>query len=305
MDTSYGARSRAEHHTQGAPRMNLLERLSQRWFGPPSWSADHISDEWFRAHFFYATDLINNWLGGALDLRTAKLLSFGCGDGITDLALVLRYGATAIHGVDIRREYEKLKRISNEQLALSRIPRSLSFETIKPGAALSGRMKVNGIFSWSTFEHIQKDQLEPIAQDLYNTLLPGGVFFLQIEPLFYSPFGSHLGRYDDVPWHHLLVSDDELWQIVQNHQGDIDGAERDFGFDDFGPEGYKRFVFNEYKTLNRLTADQLVDLMTSVGFKVAKQERRQVDRPIPEALVDRYPQADLLTNEIILLLVKD
>ena len=284
--------------------MTFLDRISDRLYGPPTWNADLISDEWFRAHFHYATDLVNQWLGSVLDLRTAKLLSFGCGDGITDLALVLRYGATDIYGIDIRQEYDKLKRISKEQLGLRRVPRSLRFDTIKPGTPLSGRMQVNGIFSWSTFEHIQKDQLEPIARDLFNTLLPGGFFFIQIEPLFYSPFGSHLRRYDDVPWHHLLVSDEELWRVIQAHQGEIDGAERDFGFDDFGVEGYKHFVFNEYRTLNRLTADQLVDLMTSVGFTVAKQERRRVDMAVPEALQGRYPDDDLLTNEIILLLAK-
>jgi hypothetical protein len=284
--------------------MKLWDRLSDRFYGPPVWNAELISDEWFRAHFHYATDLVNQWLGSVLDLRTAKLLSFGCGDGITDLGLVLRYGATDIYGIDIRQEYNKLKRISKEQLGLRRVPRSLRFDTIKPGAPLSGRMQVGGIFSWSTFEHIQKDQLEPIARDLFDTLLPGGYFFLQIEPLFYSPFGSHLRRYDDVPWHHLLASDEELWRVVQEHQGDIDGAERDFGFDDFGVEGYKHFVFNEYRTLNRLTADQLVDLMTRVGFKVAQQERRRVDMAIPDALKGRYPDEDLLTNEIILLLAK-
>jgi trans-aconitate methyltransferase len=284
--------------------MHLLDRLSDRLYGPPTWNADLISDEWFRAHFHYATDLVNQWLGSVLDLRTTKLLSFGCGDGITDLGLVLRYGATDIYGIDIRREYDKLKRISKEQLGLRRVPRSLRFDTIKPGAPLSGRMQVHGIFSWSTFEHIQKDQLEPIARDLFDTLLPGGFFFLQIEPLFYSPFGSHLRRYDDVPWHHLLASDEELWRVIQAHQGEIDGAERDFGFDDFGVEGYKKFVFNEYLTLNRLTADQLVDLMTRVGFTVAKQERRRVEMAVPHALQGRYPQDDLLTNEIILLLSK-
>jgi trans-aconitate methyltransferase len=284
--------------------MHLLDRLSDRLYGPPAWNADLISDEWFRAHFHYATDLVNQWLSSVLDLRTAKLLSFGCGDGITDLGLVLRYGATDIHGIDIRQEYDKLKRISKEQLGLRRVPRSLRFDTIQPGTPLSGRMQVNGIFSWSTFEHIQKDQLEPIARDLFNTLLPGGFFFLQIEPLFYSPFGSHLRRYDDVPWHHLLATDEELWRVVQAHQGEIDGAERDFGFDDFGVEGYKKFVFNEYRTLNRLTADQLVDLMTSVGFEVVKQERRRVETAVPQALQGRYPNDDLLTNEIILLLAK-
>ncbi|MFM8899118.1 MAG: methyltransferase domain-containing protein [Burkholderiales bacterium] len=284
--------------------MSLFDRISDYLHGPPTWNSALISDEWFRSHFHYATDLVHQWLGGALDLRTAKLLSFGCGDGITDLGLVLRYGATDIYGIDIRQEYDKLGRISKEQLGLRRVPRSLRFDTIKPGTPLSGRMQVNGIFSWSTFEHIQKDQLEPITRDLFNTLLPGGYFFLQIEPLFYSPFGSHLRRYDDVPWHHLLVSDEELWRVVQAHQGDIDGAERDFGFDDFGVEGYKRFVFNEYRNLNRLTADQLVDLMTSVGFTVAKQERRRVEMAVPQALQGRYSDDDLLTNEVILLLAK-
>lgn len=284
--------------------MSLFDRISDYLHGPPTWNSALISDEWFRSHFHYATDLVHQWLGSALDLRTAKLLSFGCGDGITDLGLVLRYGATDIYGIDIRQEYAKLARISKEQLGLRRVPRSLRFDTIKPGTPLSGRMQVNGIFSWSTFEHIQKDQLEPITRDLFNTLLPGGYFFLQIEPLFYSPFGSHLRRYDDVPWHHLLVSDEELWRVVQAHQGEIDGAERDFGFDDFGVEGYKRFVFNEYRNLNRLTADQLVDLMTSVGFTVAKQERRRVEMALPQALQGRYSDDDLLTNEVILLLAK-
>ncbi len=286
--------------------MSLLDRISDRLYGPPTWNADLISDEWFRAHFHYAADLVSQWLGSVLDLRTAKLLNFGCGDGITDLGLVLRHGATDIHGIDIRREYEKLKRISKAQLGLRRVPRNLRFETIEPGAPLSGRIQVNGIFSWSTFEHIQKAQLELIARDLFSALLPGGVFFLQIEPLFYSPFGSHLRRYDNVPWHHLLVSDEELWDVVRAHQGEIDGAERDFGFDDFGVDGYKMFVFNEYRNLNRLTADQLVALMESVGFTVARQERRRMEGlAIPEALRGKYPEEDLLTNEIILLLAKD
>ncbi len=47
--------------------------------------------------------------------------------------------------------------------------------------------------SWSTFEHVQRDQLAPIFRDLLHACLrPGGYFFVQIEPLFYSPFGSHL-----------------------------------------------------------------------------------------------------------------
>ncbi|RYF47726.1 MAG: SAM-dependent methyltransferase, partial [Comamonadaceae bacterium] len=80
--------------------MNWMLRLQEKLWGVAPWDAKRISDEWFRAHFEYASDVVNHWVGGVLDLRTARLLNFGCGDGITDLSLVLRHGATAIHGVD-------------------------------------------------------------------------------------------------------------------------------------------------------------------------------------------------------------
>ena len=285
--------------------MSWKLRLQERLLGLAPWDAQRISDEWFRAHFEYAADVVHHWVGGVLDVRSAKFLNFGCGDGITDLALALRHGATAIHGVDIRREYAKLPRIAREQLGLSRLPAALSFETIAPSAPLAGkRPLVDGIMSWSTFEHVQRDQLAPIFRDLHACLRPGGYFFVQIEPLFYSPFGSHLRRYDDVPWHHLLATEDELWKVIEAHQGPIDAMETDFGFADFGVDGYKKFVFNEYRALNRLTADELVDIATGVGFQVVRQERRSLDMEIPAALRGRYPDELLLNNEIFLLLGK-
>lgn len=284
---------------------NWVLALQERLWGLAPWDAKKISDEWFRAHFEYAADAVHHWVGSVLDVRTARFLNFGCGDGITDLSLVLRYGATAIHGVDIRREYAKLPRIAREQLGMRRIPSALTFETIPPGAPLAGRRElVDGIMSWSTFEHVQRDQLAPIFADLYACLRPGGYFFIQIEPLFYSPFGSHLRRYNDVPWHHLLASEDELWKVIQNHEGPMDASEVDFGFADFGVEGYKRFVFKEYQALNRLTADELVQLTGQAGFVVARQERRKVDMAIPDVLKGRYPHELLLNNEIFLLLQK-
>ena len=155
--------------------MNWKLRLQERLWGLAPWDAQRITDEWFRAHFNYAADVVNHWVGSVLDLPTARLLNFGCGDGITDLALVLRHGATAIHGVDIRREYAKLPRIAREQLGMARIPAGMTFETITPGAPLAGRRPlVDGIMSWSTFEHVQRDQLAPIFRDLHACLRPGG-----------------------------------------------------------------------------------------------------------------------------------
>ena len=285
--------------------MNWKLRLQERFWGIAPWDAKHITDEWFRAHFDYAADVVQHWVGGVLDLPTARLLNFGCGDGITDLALMLRHGATAIHGADIRREYAKLPRIAREQLGMSRIPAGMTFETIQPGAPLAGRQPlVDGIMSWSTFEHVQRDQLAPIFSDLYACLRPGGYFFIQIEPLFYSPFGSHLRRYIETPWQHLLVSEDDLWRAIEQHKGPMAADEVAFGFADFGVDGYKKFVFNEYRALNLLTADELVEITTSAGFKLVRQERRSVDMEIPQALRGKYPDELLLNNEIFLLLGK-
>ncbi len=285
--------------------MNWMLRLRERLLGLAPWDASCITDEWFRAHFDYAADVVHQWLGSALDMHTARLLNFGCGDGITDLALVLRHGATAIHGVDIRQEYAKLPHIAREQLGMTRLPVALSFETIAPSAPLAGRHQgVDGIMSWSTFEHVQRNQLLPILSDLHACLRPGGLFFLQIEPLFYSPFGSHLRRYIETPWQHLLVPEEELWRAIDAHAGPIAADEVDFGFADFGVEGYKRFVFKEYGQLNRLTADELVALTEQAGFTVERQERRSVELPPPSDLVARYGEALLRNNEIFLLLRK-
>ncbi len=280
-------------------------RLQERLFGIAPWDSACITDEWFRAHFFYAADVVQTWLGGVIDLRTARLLNFGCGDGITDLALVLRHGATSIHGVDIRQEYAKLPRIAREQLGMARIPAALGFETITPSAPLAGRLQgMDAIMSWSTFEHVRRDQVVPILRDLYACLRSGGVFFLQIEPLFYSPFGSHLRRYIDVPWQHLMVPEEDLWDAIEGHQGPIPSEEVDFGFADFGVEGYKRFVFKEYCELNRLKADELTALAMEAGFVVERQERRFVDIQPPGLLVEQHGDEVLRNNEILLLLRK-
>lgn len=286
---------------------NLLEKF----FGAGKdkdlqWSAQGITDAWFKAHFEYAADVVHAWLSPVVDVRSARMLQFGCGDSITDLALALRHGARHIHGVDIRREYEKLPRIAREQIGLQRLPAALSFQTIAPGTPLRGTAPpYDVLMSWSTFEHVQRDLLLPILQDLHACLRPGGYFFLQIDPLYYSAFGSHLGRYDPVPWHHLLVDDATLWQVVEQCEGPMPADEVDFSFEDVGPQGYKRFVFDEYLALNRLTADELLTLLNQAGFDVVRQERRHSEpEPIPGVLLEKYPRELLTNNEIVLLLQK-
>ncbi len=107
-----------------------------------------------------------------------------------------------------------------------------------------------------------------------------------------------------MPWHHLLVPEEVLWNTIEAHEGPINAEEVDFGFADFGVEGYKRFVFKEYQQLNRLTAVELVELVQHVGFVVERKELRSVDAVPPPELLDRYSDEVLRNNEIFLLLRK-
>ena len=71
---------------------------------------------------------------------------------------------------------------------------------------LSGQVAADAIYSWSVFEHIPREQIPGIMEDLYALLPAAGLFFLQIEPLYFSPFGSHLRRFIDTPWAHLDIA---------------------------------------------------------------------------------------------------
>ena len=51
-------------------------KLQERLWGMAPWDAERISDEWFRAHFDYAANVVHQWMGSALDMRTARLLNF-------------------------------------------------------------------------------------------------------------------------------------------------------------------------------------------------------------------------------------
>lgn len=285
--------------------MAWLRRLRERFRGMAPWDASKISDEWFRIHFEYAADVTHQWIGSVVDVKQSRLLQFGCGDSVTDLGIVLRHGACSIHCVDVMEGYRKLPGVAQSQLGMARLPAALSFQTIQPGEVLaSQRPLYDGIMSWSVFEHVSREHVLPILRDLYQCLKPGGYFFLQIEPLYYSAYGSHLRRFSEVPWHHLLVSDEELWNAVQAHRDEIKADEADLALEDLGMDKYKRYIFDEYQVLNKLTADELVNLVKQAGFDVLREKRGDTEptAPIPEVLLQRYPRDVLVNNEIFLLM---
>ena len=280
----------------------IISSLSQSKL--PHWSSENITDQWFKDHFEGAAPIIHEWLSAEMEMAGASLLDFGCGDGITDLAIALKYRPKNIIGVDITSTFTRLDEIAARQIGLKRLPKNLSFQKIAPGQGLVHILKVDAIFTWSTFEHIERPFLDMVVADLFDLLQQGGLFFLQIEPLYCSPFGSHLGRFIKQPWAHLLLDEETLKRTVFGYSGDIPANEKEYNFYVRTFNEYRAFIYGEFLKLNKLTAGEVVDLFCSHGFKKIRKESYQVALPVPDILMEKYPEEDLLTNEIRLLLQK-
>ncbi len=267
-----------------------------------AWDPAKITDAWFGAHFHHAANTVVEWLSPHVDWQALRLLDFGCGDGITDLALALKKAPAKMLGVDINTGFDSLPPTARAQLGLANLPQRLQFVQIDAGDRLAGRFEIDAMMSWSVFEHVERPYLDGVVADLYGLLPPGGVFFLQIDPLFHAPGGSHLGRFVRQPWAHLLLSEDALLSAVMSSTEPVPAEEIEVNFHSRDLDAYKRFVFEEYRRLNRLTADELVALFVRHGFEILRQERREEALEPPQALLSRYARQDLLTTEIRLLM---
>lgn len=264
------------------------------------WRADNIKDEWFYAHF-QAAGSVHEWLSPYIEVKSSRLLDFGCGDGIMALSLALRYKPQVVLGVDVTQTWPSLLNTARREIGLWWLPANLHFKQISPGQSLVPDGPFDAVFSWSTFEHVDRSCLLDVLDDIYKSLRPSGLLFIQIEPLFYSPFGSHLGRFGIQPWAHLLLSEDELKEQVMSFTGMIPAVEIEYHFHINSLEDYKHFIFDEYKKLNQLTAEELIQILTAVGFEILRQARGMVNLDVPPALLKNYRLDDLLTNEINLL----
>lgn len=268
-----------------------------------SWSAERIRDAWFDAHFHYAADVVAEWIGPER-LRSGLMLDFGGGDGITALALLLRHDLHSALGVDVSATHKGLGRLAWRELGLARLPATLRFERIVPGQSFADGVSAHSVMSWSTFEHIEWPYMDGVLANLHRVLADDGVFFLQINPLYHAPQGSHLGRFQLPAWAHLTMSPSALEDAVMAFAGQIpaDEVEENFHTRDF--TAYKDFVLDEYRKLNRITTGELRDVLERNGFEVVREQFGQVSQEPPPALLERYSRHDLVTEEVRLLLRK-
>jgi hypothetical protein len=190
----------------------------------------------------------------------------------------------------------QLAQNAKTQLGLDGLPKNLSLQQIDPGSDLKKFGRIDAIVSWSVFEHVDTGLFSGIINNFSEVLTPGGVVFIQIEPLYCSLFGSHLRMFIDEPWAHLLYGGEKV---------------RSIAFSKLQPENFhlplgnsqsfdqaRQLKLNEFDKLNRVKADDLLRMFNEGGFHIVKEERNKMQLEPPASLIEDFSYEDLVTNEI-------
>ena len=247
------------------------EKSAVRWFAK--------QPNWWESHYVQAVDEIVDFLGGdGLSLDGRRVLDLGCGDGILTTGLAARTGAHSVIGLD-------LHPVDTEFLAATAAERGVSLDPSRPTFSVSQRAdlglqdnSVDIVITWSVFEHVSN--VPDLLGEIRRVLVPGGLIFIQIWPLFFSEHGSHLWPWFDEPFPHLRLDDDELAAELGARTGDVELTEA---------------MLDLYASCNRLTLDDLGSALVAGGFYISKVETDRTAVHIPPEL--QHTPLSLLTTD--------
>jgi SAM-dependent methyltransferase len=281
---------RAEVLPAAAPPavLTILEELAAR-------------DVWFYDHFVKVPKIIAEFLIRAIALEQAVVLDFGCGEGL--MAKGVARFTRQVHGVDILPVFGQLEERFKSMFGTANLFPAVKLRLVQADAPLPYKKGTfDAVYSWSVFEHVAN---VPFAlSEIHRVIRPGGAFFLQISPLYYSAQGGHLWNILDVPWIHLRLGREELFERIRSVSLDwVPEEERHKAFQGGSAEEYRTGVISCHETLNRITVKELTDHVRAAGFTIIDQLTMQ-DCPheVPADLLELYPRDDLTTDQVVLLM---
>ncbi len=249
-----------------------------------------ILDPRLVAKMYAVPQVVSEWLAPFGGLADKRVLDFGCGFGETAAGIALGHGARDVHGVDVQDKPDQCRSILSRVFGLARLPDNLRFSRITEGGP-EERHAYDVVVSWSVLEHVARLSLPQVLNALHDCLRPGGVAFVQVSPLYFSPEGSHLWPLGYERWEHLTKQTSEVL-------GDIAAC------DSVDPDRKARMT-QMFTTLNRLTATDLVQRCTAAGFRVRREQRDRTPLVPPEVLTEAYTLDALTTHQIVLILQRD
>ena len=261
-------------------------------------------DPWFESHYVHAARIACAMLAeGGVPLAGARLLDFGCGDGIT-AAGAAALGVGTVVGADINPSFVHLPGLLAANSGSPALPPNLAFVQVEPDCRLPfAPGSFDAAYSWSVFEHLP--DVPGALMALRTVLRPGGFCLIQIDPLYCSPFGSHLRRLVDAPWAHLLMSTAafvSLANAAPDHEANPEKGDLLYAQNAF--HDYKKHLIEQYLDLNRLTVRQLLHWVQGSGLTPVRLKTVPVSGEYvpPPQLLCAYARDDLITSTVYLLL---
>jgi SAM-dependent methyltransferase len=247
-----------------------------------------LPDE-LRVKFHELPGHLHDWLAPFGGLEGKRVLDFGCGSGFSAAGIALLGGTDLVVGVDINPESRHCRSFLRSEFGLDDLPDNLRFEEIRPGQTTSFD-GLDCVFSWSVFEHVDERIFAGVVSAIVEKMRPGGLFFVQIAPLYFSPEGGHLWAIGYKAWEHLLNQ-------TANVEADIRSASH-------LSDEEKSALVGMFKTLNRITADDLIERFTAAGLTLLREQRDKTKLQPPPSLARAYAQDALSTHQIVALFRK-
>jgi 2-polyprenyl-3-methyl-5-hydroxy-6-metoxy-1,4-benzoquinol methylase len=234
------------------------------------YSGGSSPDAWWRAHFHDAADeVIDFFAGDGISFTGRRVADVGCGDGIIDLALALRAEPERLVGFDVRAtDVPHLARLAREHAGLTELPTNLSFATCDERTLPAEDHSFDYVVSWSAFEHIADPTA--VLGEIRRILTPEGVLFIQLWPFYDSAHGTHLVDWFPDGFAQYRHTDEEIARTLRASDDQVMGAE----------------MLEAYRTLNRITADDLHGALRRAGLRTAKLALRADAVHLPDEVSD-------------------
>lgn len=257
------------------------------------------TDPWFWSHYEGAAAIVLDLVPTDCFAKGLTAMDFGCGDGATTLGVASRVEAHVI-GLDLHLTFLQLPELAQRNLGTRGLPSNLEFRQNRLGEPLPfADASVDLVYSWSVFEHVA--DVPGVLAELARITKPGGVLFIQVEPLFHGPYGSHLQRLVDEPWAHLRHPEEEFLRRAAAACDEVPEHEKDTLYRDHSFEELKGHLVAEYRRLNRITAEELIRAVSASGFDVVATRLIEAEGVVLDAfLLEKYPRELLLTNQIVI-----
>jgi ubiquinone/menaquinone biosynthesis C-methylase UbiE len=222
-----------------------------------AWHQGHKS--WFFQHFDHASRTTIEYICGDSPLMRGRVLDVGCGDGVTDLGIALRYGPKELIGIDPFKGFERLPQIlKDNHLGHLAIPKNLRFMAEDGNALPFPDNSFDALISWGSIEHMAGGYARAL-NEMKRVLKPDGLLFIA-PGLFYSNIGHHLGEFSTEPFFHLTKTHEEVRDIVFNSPATF--------MDRSGLFATRAEYWQWYNELNKITVPKLDEELRALGFEI-------------------------------------